>query len=93
MSVTFSNGETCHFDVVLDNNNVQDKFLLMIKVYQDGKDEWTTSCYEDEVSDTANFIASCVVGENFQTSDLTSVASLLYMIVYQVRRRIGENDA
>lgn len=93
MSVTFSNGATCHFSVVLDNYNARDKFLLMMRVSQDGKDNWTTSCYEDSVSECSNFVARCVVGNSAVTSDSTKVASLLYMVVAHARKGLESVDS
>ena len=88
MTLTLSDGKYHSFNVTVDDRNPCDKLLLMISVTETDGSVWTTSFYEDDISTTSNFVAETLVHPcKVQTSDVVSVASLLYLIVSDAKRR------
>lgn len=94
MTLTLSDGKYHRFDVTVDDRNPCDKLLLMISVTETDGSVWTTSFYEDDISTTSNFVAETLVHPcKVQTSDVVSVASLLYLIVSDAKRRKCETSS
>ena len=89
-----SNNKSYHFDVVVDDRNPQDKLLLMITVTYDTDVTWTVSMYEDDISVMSSFVAETLMSpDEAQTSDVQSVASLLYSIVIYSKERKNETSS
>lgn len=94
MTLVLSDGKSHSFDVTVDDRNPCDKLLLMISVTEEDGNVWTTSLYEDDISTTSNFVAETLVfPSSVQTSDVVSVASLLYLIVSDAKRRKCETSS
>lgn len=94
MTLTLSDGRGHSFDVTVDDRNPCDKLLLMISVTETDGSVWTTSFYEDDIGTTSNFVAETLVHPcKVQTSDVVSVASLLYLIVSDAKRRKCETSS
>lgn len=94
MTLTLSDGRNHSFDVTVDDRNPCDKLLLMISVTEEDGSVWTTSFYENDIGTTSNFVAETLVHPcEVQTSDVVSVASLLYLIVSDAKRRKCETSS
>lgn len=94
LTLTLSNNKSYHFDVVVDDRNPQDKLLLMITVTYDTDVTWTVSMYEDDISVMSSFVAETLMSpDKAQTSDVQSVASLLYSIVIYSKERKNETSS
>ena len=91
LTLTLSNNKSYHFDVAVDDRNPQDKLLLMVTVTYDNESMWTVSMYEDDISTMSSFVAETLLSpDESQTSDVQSVASLLYSIVIYSKERKNE---
>lgn len=94
LTLVLSNSKSYHFDVVVDDRNPQDKLLLMITVTYDTDVTWTVSMYEGDISTMSSFVAETLMSpDKAQTSDVQSVASLLYSIVIYSKERKSETSS
>ena len=94
MTLTLSDGKDHSFDVVVDDRNPGDKLLLMISVTEESGSVWTTSFYEDDISTMSSFVAETLLSpDEAQTSDVQSVAFLLYSILIHSKERKDETSS
>ena len=94
LTITLSNNKSYYFDVVVDDRNPQDKLLLMVTVTYNNESMWNVSMYEDDISTMSSFVAETLLSsDEAQTSDVQSVASLLYSIVIYSKERKNETNS